>query len=50
MNGQGSNGLKFYIALINITQKTHTVADGNFVDGKTVHIFLSPQGSRTSRT
>ena len=27
MNGQGSYGLKFYIALINITQKTQTVAD-----------------------
>ena len=50
MNGQGSYGLKFYIALINITQKTQTVADGNFVDCKTVRIFLSPQGSRTSRT
>ena len=49
MNGQGSYGLKFYIALINITQKTQTVADGNFVDCKTVRIFLSPQGSRTSR-
>ena len=50
MNGQGSYGLKFYIALINITQKTQTVANGNFVDCKTVRIFLSPQGSRTSRT
>lgn len=50
MNGQGSYGLKFYIALINITQKTQTVADGNFVDCKTVRIFLSPQGSRTSHT
>ena len=50
MNGQGSYDLKFYIALINITQKTQTVADGNFVDCKTVRIFLSPQGSRTSRT
>ena len=45
MNGQGSYGLKFYIALINITQKTQTVADGNFVDCKTVRIFLLPQGS-----
>ena len=40
MNGQGSYDLKFYIALINITQKTQTVADGNFVDCKTVRIFL----------
>ena len=46
MNGQGSYDLKFYIALINITQKTQTEADGNFVDCKKVHIFLSPQGSR----
>jgi len=34
MNGQGSNwrpyDLKFYIALITITQKTQTVADSNF--------------------
>ena len=50
MNGQGSYDLKFYIALINITQKTKMLADGNFVDCKTVRIFLSPQGSRTSRT
>ena len=50
MNGQGSYDLKFYIALINVTQKTQTVADGNFVDCKTVRIFLSPQGSHTSRT
>ena len=50
MNGQGSYDLKFYVVLINITQETQTVADGNFVDCKTVRIFLSPHGSRTSRT
>ena len=48
MNGQGSYDLKFYIALINITQKTQTVADGNFVDCKQ-SVFSSRLKARALR-